>query len=262
MATFVSTFNERLYEFCVNFELVTQAGALIAGYAPGIPSPQDEADLGWDAKVPMPSFGVTFLLQYKVSRLTTARAGANAKFWDIYQDDYYRFGLHRDKTGAYRQHELLLNEAATGAQALYCAPLMTSRGELVNAMRHGEVIAQSALIPVAALGAATPGIPHSVTYPADDTSGSPTLHSNPRRGERLSWVDLQQESRRRREPLTDETFERISTAVLEQRPRRRRRERSIAAPDSRAGTFLRASSIVLDEIGATLVVLPADSVEG
>ena len=82
MATHKPRFNERLYEFCINYELVVNGGALIAGYVPGIPSPQDEATLGWDARVPMPTFGQTFLLQYKIARRTTARAGANAKFWE------------------------------------------------------------------------------------------------------------------------------------------------------------------------------------
>jgi hypothetical protein len=41
----------------------------------------------------VPRFGQTFLLQYKVARRTTARAGANAKFWDVYGDECYRFTL-------------------------------------------------------------------------------------------------------------------------------------------------------------------------
>lgn len=57
----------------------------------------------------MPAFGLTFLLQYKVARRTTARAGANAKFWGVYNAEYYRFTLHRDATGSYTQHQLLLD---------------------------------------------------------------------------------------------------------------------------------------------------------
>jgi hypothetical protein len=254
MATLKPQFNERLYEFCVNYELVAGAGALIAGYAPGIPSPQDEADLGWDAHVHMPTYGRTFLLQYKISRKTTARFSANAKFWDVHGDEYWRFPLHRDAEGKLTQHQLLLDAAAPDVAPLYCAPLMHTRGELVDALRTGAVLDRSALIPVPALGpAADPG-PHSVTYPANDALGVPVLHSEPRRGERLPWRELRSRSERR--ILRPDDFDRIADTIIERRPRRRRRERTIAADDPRAYAFLRASAVALDELGATLVVLP------
>jgi hypothetical protein len=256
MATIKSEFNERLYEFCVNFELVSSAGALIAGYIPGIPSPQDEADLGWDAAVPMPTYGQTFLIQYKVGRRTTARAGANAKFWDVFGDEYYRFGLHRDVSGGYTQHQLLLDANAIGVEPLYCAPPMHRRGELVRALQAGTVVDGSALIPVATLGPAASGLPHSVTYPVDELRGPPTLHSEPRRGERLRWEDLRRSQLERRRPLDEATFDELSAVVLDRRPRRRRKERTIRAEDPRAASFLRAAAVAQDELGATLVVLP------
>src|SRR5688572_11892207 len=138
-------FNERLYEFCVNYELVSSIGALIAGYVPGVPSPQDEADLGWDAEISIPSHGRTFLLQYKVARLTKSRAGANARFWDVYDAEYYRFGLHRDAMGAWTQHELLLEAAGPAVEPLYCAPQIHTRGALVDALQRGAVLESSAL---------------------------------------------------------------------------------------------------------------------
>lgn len=257
MATIKPGFNERLYEFCVNFELVTSVGALIAGYLPGIPSPQDESELGWDAEIVMPSFGVTFLLQYKVAKRTTAKAGANARFWDCYEDEYYRFPLHRDANGAYTQHQLLLEATTPGVQAVYCAPLMHGRGELVDAIRAGSVVERSALITVESLGPATSGGPHSVTYPVDEVMGEPTLHSDPKRGERLKRQDferLRAESGRR---LDAEAFDQFSGSVLEKKPRRRRRERKIRAEDSVAGAYLRASAVAFDELNATLVVLPS-----
>lgn len=256
MATIKSEFNERLYEFCVNFQLVSSAGAFIAGYIPGIPSPQDEADLGWDARVSMPMFGQTFLFQYKVSRRTTARAGPNAKFWDVYGADYYRFGLHPDKSGAYTQHQLLLDANAAGVEPLYCAPLMLGRGELVDALRSGTVIDRSALIPVATLGPAAPGTTHSVTYPADELAGGPTLHSEPRRGERVNWEELRGSRPERRRRLDEAMFEEFSANVIERTRRRKRKERVIRAEDPRAAAYLRASAIALDELRATLVVLP------
>lgn len=256
MATIKSEFNERLYEFCVNFELVSSAGALIAGYIPGIPSPQDEADLGWDAEVSMPMFGQTFLLQYKVSRLTTARAGANARFWDVYDDEYYRFGLHRDASGDYTQHQMLLDANDAGVKPLYCAPLMRSRGELVDALRAATVIEQSALIPVATLGPAAGGTAHSVTYPVDELSGDPTLHSEPHRGERVRWEDLRRAQPERRRRLDEAAFDALSASILERKRRRKRKERVIRAEDPRAAAYLRASAIALDELGATLVLLP------
>jgi hypothetical protein len=201
VATIKAGFNERIYEFCVNFELVSSIGALIAGYVPGIPSPQDEADLGWDAAVSLPAFGTTFLLQYKVAKRTTARAGANARFWDVYDDEYFRFILHRDAAGNYAQHQLLLNADATGAQALYCAPLMHTRGDLVHATRIGKVIERSTLIPVADLGPAVGFGPHSVSYPVDERSGLPTLHSEPSRGKRVKLDDLERSRAERRRPL-------------------------------------------------------------
>lgn len=257
MATIRPGFNERLYEFCVNFELVASVGALIAGYAPGIPSPQDESQLGWDAQVSMPTFGATFLLQYKVAKRTTAKAGANVRFWDVYGDEYYRFLLHRDAKGAYTQHQLLLDAGDSGIQGLYCAPLMHDRGELVDALRSRNVVNRSALIDVASLGPAKPDGPHSVSYPADESRGMPTLHSDPKRGERLKREDLERLRGARRRQLSAAVFDEISDVVLEKKPRRRRKEREIRAEDPVAAAYLRASAVALDEVNATLVVLPS-----
>ena len=256
MATIKSEFTERLYEFCVNFELVSTVGAFIAGYVPGVPSPQDEADLGWDAKVSMPRFGQTFLLQYKMSRRTTARAGANAKFWDVYGADYHRFSLHRDAGGAFTQHQLLFKAQAVGVQAIYCAPLILGRGELVRALQTRTVVERSALIPVAMLGPVTSSEPHSVTYPLDERSGPPTLHSEPQRGERVRLGDLQSPQPDRQRRLDARSFDDFSEIVLESKRRRRHRERSISVEDPLAAAYLRASAIAQDELGATLVVLP------
>ncbi|MCW3101338.1 MAG: putative Adenylosuccinate lyase [Chthonomonadaceae bacterium] len=256
MATIKPEFNERLYEFCVNFQIVATAGALIAGYVPGIPSPQDEALLGWDAAVPMPAYGHTFLLQYKVSRKTTARASANAKFWDVYGTEYWRFPLHRDGDGAYTQHQLLLDAHDVGVEPLYCAPLVHGRGELVKSLQDGSLMEQSCLIPVATLGQPAHGGPHSVTYPHDEAAGQPTLHSEPRNGGRVRWDEFQRSPERRRR-LEPQTFESLSESLLRRRRRRRRRERVIDAPDDAARAFLRASAVALDELGATLVVIPA-----
>jgi hypothetical protein len=256
LATLKPEFNERLYEFCVNYELVAEAGALIAGYAPGIPSPQDESELGWDAEVSMPSFGQTFLLQYKIARRTTAKAGANARFWDVYGSEYWRFSLHRDSDGTFVQHQLLLDAEATGVTPLYCAPLVHGRGELVAALRTGRVVGVSALIPVASLGPALGRGPHSVTYPTDETSGDPALHSDPHRGRRVSWDEVRDSRPEPRHSLEPDFFDQVSSSILERRPRRRRRERIVEAEDPRAHAFLRASAVAHDELGATLVVIP------
>jgi hypothetical protein len=257
MATYKPQFNERLYEFCFNYELVSKAGALIAGYAPGIPSPQDEAELGWDAEVPMPAFGRTFLLQYKNARRTTARAGANGRFWDMYASEYWRFPLHRDAAGGFTQHQLLLDAVAAAVEPLYCAPMLHARGDLVQALRTGTVAENSAMIPVSPLGPVPDGGPHSVTFPTDGAAGAPTLHSEPRRGERVRWDALR--SRTEVRPLESDAFHLFADVTLKRRSRRRRRERAIEAEDPRAYAFLRASAVARDELGATLVVLP-DSV--
>jgi hypothetical protein len=257
MATLGPGFNERLYEFCVNFELVASVGALIAGYVPGIPSPQDESDLGWDAEVPMPAFGATFLLQYKVAKRTTARTGANARFWNVYGAEYYRFSLHRDADGAYTQHQLLLHAGTRGAQALYCAPRMHDRGEVVDALRTGDVVNRSALIDVESLGPADAEGPHSVSYPVDETQGVPTLHSDPKRGKGLKRDDLERLRSTGRRRLSAAAFDEISSLSLEKKTRRRRKEREIRADDPVAAAYLRASAVALDELNATLMVLPS-----
>ncbi len=165
-------------------------GAFIAGYIPGVPSPQDEADLGWDAAVPLPAFGRLLLLQYKVANLTSARDGANARFWDVHGAEYYRFPLRRDAHGQYTQHRLLLDAAQFGATSLYGAPLVHTRGELVRALQDRALLTRSALIAVDSLGPASGVSAHSVTYPADQTAGYPTLHSEPRRGTRIDAREL------------------------------------------------------------------------
>jgi hypothetical protein len=259
MATIKPQFHERQYEFCVNADLVAHVGALIAGYIPGIPSPQQEGVLGWDASVPMPIYGRTFLLQYKTARLTTKLAGGNAKFWKTYGTEYYRFPLHRDRDGDYVQHQLLLEASGDGVEALYCAPYFHETKDLVGALQAGTVVRRSALIPVASLGGVTAGSVHSVSYPVDPATEEPHIHSEAQRGERLSWDEA---VRRREQPtLLDEAlFHGLSSLTLERARRRREkrpRERSVRAEDSRAAAFLRAAVLVYDELDATLVITPA-----
>ncbi len=129
--------------------------------------------------------GLTYLLQYKVSRYTTKLAGGNSKFWHAHGQPYYRFPLHVDRFGDYTQHQLLLDAAALGVEPVYCAPRFFETRELVAALQGGAVILRSELIPVTSLGPVASDQPHSVTYPADRSAGPPQVHSQPRRGRRL-----------------------------------------------------------------------------
>lgn len=256
MGTIRCGFSERLYEFCVNYELVQTVGALIAGHVPGIPSPQEEAELGWDASFAFPTLGQVFLIQYKVARLTTARWGANAKFWDTYGSPYFRFPLHRDSAGAYTQHAALLDaDCLPGVQAVYCAPLLHRQDALAGALATSTVLERSAVIPVGPLGPVAAGAPHSVTYPAHDATGPPTLHSEPRRARKTTFDELRREGDLHRVELTEDVFDEFSALVLERKPRRRRTERAVSARDPRAAAFLRASVVARDELGADLVVI-------
>jgi hypothetical protein len=134
---------------------------------------------------------------------------------------------------------------------------MHGRGELVGAVRASAVVERSALIPVASLGPAPFGGPHSVTYPINELVGEPILHSDPKPGERLKKQDLERLRTESRRHLDTATFQHLSELVLEKKPRRRRREREIRAEDPAAAAYLRASAVAMDELGATLVVLPS-----
>ena len=149
-----------------------------------------------------------FSFSTRFRKRTTARAGANARFWDCYGDNYFRFPLHRDASGAYSQHELLLDANMAGVQVLYCAPLMHGRGELVGAVRTSAVVDRSALIPVASLGPASFGGPHSVTYPVNELVGEPSCIRIRSRGERSRKQDL--------ERLRAESRRHLDTAAFQQ----------------------------------------------
>ena len=161
--------------------------------------------------------GLTYLLQYKVSRYTTKLAGGNSKFWHAHGQPYYRFPLHVDRFGDYTQHQLLLDAAALGVEPVYCAPRFFETRELVAALQGGAVILRSELIPVTSLGPVASDQPHSVTYPADRSAGPPQVHSQPRRGRRLER--LGDEDGQTRVSLDESLFYELSARVVERRRR-------------------------------------------
>lgn len=87
---------------------------------------------------------------------------------------------------------------------------------------------------------------------------SPTLHWEPKRGERLKRPDLERLRDESRRQIGTATFQGFSELVLEKKPKRRRREREIRAEDPICAAYLRASAVAFDELRATLIVLPSN----
>jgi hypothetical protein len=133
--------SEFTFGFAFLFEQANRHWPLKA--VPILPSLQQEADQGWDAK--LPTVAKDFYYQFKLSDYL---ANGNAKYIKdgTYSHPYFRFALHPRENN--RQHRKLRQLAQTQPDTYYVAPEVHQFDVFTNAYLNGNLTAYSRLIPV------------------------------------------------------------------------------------------------------------------
>src|SRR5690606_37209162 len=111
---------------------------------PVLPSLREEAELGWDAR--LPTSAVDYYYQFKLSDYLTRR---NASFISdgTYSRPYYRISLH--KRNRNRQHARLRRLCATHPNTYYVAPEFSTSTDFESAYFSSSITDHSRLIPLA-----------------------------------------------------------------------------------------------------------------
>jgi hypothetical protein len=161
-------------------------GTLVA--APLLPSLQQEADEGWDAR--LPTVGTPFFYQFKLSDYLWA---GNSKYIrdGTYSRPYYRIALHRRDRN--RQHRLLRRLTLRHPHTYYVAPEFTGIAKFNASFR---------LIPVERCRDYTDADQHFITYQPGDPAwiehSEPLRHESSERGEGIESLYRTSEDQWRR----------------------------------------------------------------
>lgn len=230
---------------------------------PILPSLQQEADLGWDARLPIN--GVPNYYQFKLSDYLY-RSNATFIKEGPYDSAYYRISLHRRNN--YRQHNLLRDLSYNNPDTYYVAPEMNRYDVFNQAFLNQAVVAGSRLIPLSECSYIFDEQPHYITYQAGDVTWH--QHSEAIRHER-SYLGKEIESlyavQRERAQRIDRDFaanvwkEQVhafnTSLQKEDRAISEAEQKLFAEPsdNSRIGFLRAASEIALTVFGATLVII-------
>jgi hypothetical protein len=130
--------------------------------APILPSLNREAELGWDARLPV--MGQDYYYQFKLSERLSRW---NAKYLNdgTYQAPYFRISLHRRHGN--RQHRQLMDHAATHPETYYVAPEFSGLDQFNAAFLDRQIVAQSRLIPLRDCEPIYDGDQHHITFQSD-----------------------------------------------------------------------------------------------
>ena len=155
-----SEFSEFSYGFAVTHGLLKDTPSI--DVAPHFPSLVEEGKLGYDLNVGFP--GMPIYIQFKLSDYLTRRP---AKYWDFYNEPYFRFDITPRTIS--EQHNLLKDLADHGEEVFYVSPLFWKAGQFNEAFRCSQVGARSMWLWLKQLPHLTDYDPHHVTFtgPAD-----------------------------------------------------------------------------------------------
>src|SRR5258708_40251362 len=152
--------SEFSYGFVLTYELVQSAGSGLSA-APVFPSLISEGQPGggWDVRLDRP--GVPLFLQFKLSDYMTGAACRERK--GGFNLPCYRMNLRRPPS---RQHEMLLDLEATGAEVYYVAPAFHQAEQLNDAFLNGAVRPRSLWIRPSQIGPLPDSKQHHVSFEA------------------------------------------------------------------------------------------------
>lgn len=233
--------------------------------APILPSLQQEAAAGWDAK--LPTKGTDFYFQFKIPKWMH---GGKARFREdqTYAEPYYQINLHRPECN--RQHRTLWQHANTHPHTYYVAPALNSPSEFNNAFLSKRVVAKSCIIPLAKCKdySANDDLQHYITFTRPGSVFK--QHSEPHTGEGYSGEflgDLYAESRPDWKVIDYEFARRVLNGAFDtvefaenMRSRRARRiaadlRESLESVDEPRVLLNEASRILAGTFGITLVLV-------
>lgn len=232
-------------------------GSLVA--TPILPSLQQEADLGWDARLPIR--GCDFYYQFKLSDLLER---GNAKFIadGTYEESYYRIKLHARNFN--RQHRMLWQHAQSNQNTYYVAPEFGTIDDFNQAFLSNTITAHSRLIPLRQCNnyPAYDSEQHYITY----QNGSIFIqHSDSRHGEsrsgneleniynesRQNWQSISQEFADR---ILEQTREKLNILVNEDYPLSFGRILD-QVPEDMAGKLLLSAKVLSVVFGVSMVIV-------
>lgn len=171
--------------------------------APQMPSPQEEAELGFDAKL-SGHWGALFL-QFKISRFLTRPSAAQ---WPYWRAPYYRFDVKTDEVGEndWVQHNVLVQlEMSPDLDVYYMAPSFHAQVDLDEHWDAGTILDNSVVAPPSLLGPVAPYAHHVFTH----QQGRVVAFSEPTPESSLPPVAMMgrlREKARQREPETFASF--------------------------------------------------------
>jgi len=191
-------FNEYMFGMYLTFEVLEslRADDDLDGIALS-PSLQEEADLGYDMKIPRKS--AMLYLQFKLPELMRK---SNASEWGTFGDQYLRFTVKTDATtNGNIQHNVLCALEDSGEHVFYAAPAFMTMNEITEYVNEKTVCDNSVFPRPSALGPVQPDSTHRFAYidadnvhafsepkPAGDSNYDPLLNklrSSVREAERI-----------------------------------------------------------------------------
>jgi hypothetical protein len=253
-------------EFTFGFAfLYEQTNRHFAGLTavPILPSLQQEAGEGWDARLPIS--GVPNYYQFKLSDYLHR---SNAKYIadGTYNAPYFRFSFHRKNNN--EQHRRLRELSQTSPQTYYVAPEVDDVNIFNQAFLNAEIFEGSRIIPVSECQDFHDGEQHHITYQSGNTDwiehSEPTKHESSFTGKEIT--KLYESQKQVMEPVNlefaENLFEKqrvLTSKVLE-------KDRRFSEPDkirllerplerTRTGFLKAASDQALTFFGATLVII-------
>lgn len=235
-------------------------GSLVA--APILPSLRQEAEQGWDAR--LPKLGCDFYYQFKLSDLLKS---AIAKFIAdrTYGGPYYRIKLYAHKCN--RQHRVLWEHAQSNQNTYYVAPEFANIDDFNHAFLSNTITENSRLIPLRQCNNyhTYDSKQHYITYQEND-SGFIQHSKNSQREESRSGKELEsiyEESRQSWRPIDEE----FADNILEQT----KKKLYILAdegylpdvlkifeervPENKAGKLLLSAKVLSVVFGVTMVII-------
>jgi hypothetical protein len=231
--------------------------------APILPSLQQEANLGWDANLPLEA--ADFYYQFKLSDYLTR---SNAKYISdgTYPGPYYRISLH--KRDSNQQHKRLREHCSTKPDTYYVAPEFTTAADFNESFLSKAITENSRLIKVADCDDIADSEQHYFTFITGDSGWK--QHSEPKRHEHSrSGKDLEalyNESRAHWKELTpkfaEDLFEQTVAIVERQLTKEGSRTPELTRTilerppqQNRVGYLLRTAEILSIYSGTTLVLV-------
>jgi hypothetical protein len=241
-------FSERTFEFCYNAEYCQINAALLATH-PHIPSQRAEKDLGYDVefKINNGHYTRSLFLQHKVSSFAEVRAGRNALFYAAHGQPYFRFPVDNE------QHNVLCELSRTKGNAFYCSPRFHLSHELETNFRRASIASNAILLDPLDIGVIADNERHNITY--DALGQNPTLHSEPRRFQRVYGGGKENAPELRQQPITAAYVQSLSDELV--RRTRDSKFRASVTKELERGSPIERAQVLLGRVyQVTWLLLP------